>query len=315
MSVAQNDVVDPNVITTIIEDGFQDLVRSMRMQNEQNTLWEKFTHKTEANGAENVLQTWLEDIRAMQAWDSEKQFDDLVERRYKVTHTPWHTGVKMNLRQLKARIKEFGGMSVSVGVERFAMDIRDKLAHRAAEIDVKKVLDQLTSPTTLGYDLKALFAADHEGSQGNQDAGGGAQHHYLMALGHRGMPVIRVNGGVNDEEFAIKDHTDENTWARFLSRDLYWGVEFDGGWFPGEWRTIYRSNQSLDATELDSNIQDMSAFVDARGEQQGLVPTHLLVGRSKYRAARALLNTMLVNSGDSNVDRGIVDIIYSARLP
>lgn len=316
MPIASVDSVSVDVITTLIEDGFDDAVRDMRMQSQQNSLWEQFTRQEEANGAKEVLQVWMEDINAMEEWLSGKKFQDLVERRYKISHTPWHAGVRMNLKEMKERIKQFGGGDTSVGVDRFAADIRDKLVHRASELDIVKVLAELTSPTKLGYDGQALFSAAHPdgGGQSNQNTGGGGQYWYLMALGGRGRPIIRLNGGVNESEFAIRDHVNEDTSERFFKRDLYWSVEFDGGWFPGLWQTIYRSNQTLDAANLDAAIQAMSNFKDARGEQMGLVPTHVLVGRSNWRTARVLLNTTTVATGGENPDSGIVTPIYSARL-
>lgn len=317
MPVVSIDTVSIDVITTMIETGFDGAFQGFRTQSPQNTLWEQFTFQEQANGARNILQVWMEEIGAMEAWDSEKKFQDLVERRYKVGHSPWHAGVRMRLDELKERINQFGRGGRD-GVGGFAADITSKLAHRASELDIVKVLDQLTNPTKLGYDGKALFADDHPdgGGQANQDTGGGGQYWYLMALGGLGRPVLRVDGGVNDGGgFQIKDHVSEETPGRFFQRLFHWSVEFDGGWFPGLWQTIYRSNQTLNGTNLDAAIQAMSSLKDSRSEQMGLVPTHILVGRSNHRAARELLRLSTVTNGGENVDRGIVDIIYSARLP
>lgn len=318
MAFASVDSVSVDVITTLIEDGFNDALRDMRMSNAQNSLWEQFTQKTDANGAKNVLQTWMEDIGAMEAWDDEKKFDDLIERRYSVGHTPWHKGVRMKLNELKQRIKQFGAGNVSVGVEAFAADIRNKLAHRASELDIVKVLDQLITPTKLGYDGQALFSANHEGSQSNQDTGGGGEYWYPLCLGGRGRPIIRVNGGVNSEEFEIKDHVSEDTSERYFQRMLYWGVEFDGGWFPGLWQSIYRSNQVLNEANWDAAVQAIEDFKDARGEKIGQVVTHILVGRSNRLKSRKLFEAPLLldsNAAVPNVNQGEVQIIYSSRLP
>lgn len=307
MAIISIDSVSVDVLTTMVETGFDEARAGFR--NMENSVWEVFTMQTNAAGREEILQTWMEEIGAMQQWTSEKQFQDMVERRYKTGHDPYSGNVRMRREDLLQRVNVAGMSAV-------AADIRDKLAFRAAQLDIGKVLAELTNPVKLGYDGKALFAADHPdgATQSNQDTGGGGNFWYLMALGGRGRPIIRQDGEVDGGGFQIKDHVGEDTSENFMKRLLYWSVEFWGGWHPGLWQTIYRSNQALTAAFLDAAIQAQSALVDFQGEQMGIVSSHILVGRSNHRTARALLNPTLVTTGGDNVDQGIVDLLFSPRL-
>lgn len=308
MALVKLEDLSVDALTVMIENEFEGALPGFTTA--ENQMWTQFTHQVNAGGASEVLQDWLEPIAPMDQWTSEKNFQDLIKRQYKTGHDPFHAGVKMRREQLLERIN-------LQGPNAFVAGIGSKLADRAAELDIIRVLDQLINPTALGYDGKALFAADHPdgGSQSNQDTGGGGQFWYLMSLGGSGRPLIRQDGEVDGGGFQISSHTGPDTTENFMKRMLYWSVEFWGGWHPGLWQTVYRSNQALTGAFLDAAIQAQAALNDFHGEQMGMVSSHILVGRSNNRTARELLGLSTVATGGQNVDTGIVDLMYSARLP
>lgn len=307
MPVIHLEDLSVDALTVMIENEFEGALPGF--STEENQMWTEFTHQANAGGASEILQDWVEPVAPMDQWTSEKQFQDMIKRQYKTGHDPFHAGVHMRREELLERLNAHGP-------EAFAADVGAKLAERAAELDIVKTLAQLTSSTALGYDGKALFAADHPdgGTQSNQNTGGGGQYWYLMALGGRARPLIRQDGEVDGGGFQIKSHVGPTT-ENFMQRKLFWSVEFWGGWHPGLWQTVYRSNQTLDGTNLDAAMQAMAAFKDYHGEQMGIHATHVVVGRSNNRAARELLNLSTVSGGGANVDAGIVQLRYSPRLP
>lgn len=303
MPVALIDTVSVDAVSSAIESTFDDAKRSFETRNNQT--WAQIATPIDGTGVDEVLHDFFENLEPMRKWTGGKRFQDLIERQYKTAHEPYEVSVRMKREDLRRRIRQQGFGAAS-------MNIANKLAARAAQLDNTQVLDQLTNPTKLGYDGKNLFAADHPdgGGQSNQDTGGAGDYWYLMALDHPVRPVLRILG----EDYTVKDHADESTSENFMHRNLYWSVEFWGGYYPGLWQTVYRSNQTLDAANLDAAIQAMSAYKDYHGEQLGIVPTSLLVGRSNWRPARALVGATTVANGGENIDRGIVDVIYSPLL-
>lgn len=304
MPVAALTNISIDAVSTAIESSFDDAKRSFETRN--NTTWTQLASRIDAIGVDEVLHDFFENLAPMERWTGGKKFQDLIERQYKTSHEPFQVSVRMRREDLRRRIKAQGFGAAS-------MNIASKLAARAAQLDNVQVLAQLTSPTKLGYDGQPLFSAAHPdgGTQSNQDSGGGGQYWYLMSLEHSVKPVLRVLG----EDYSVKDHASEDTTENFMNRLLYWSVEFWGGYYPGLWQTAYRSNQTLDGTNLDAAIQSMSGFLDYHGQQLGLMPTHLVVGRSNWRTARSLLGLSTVTTGGENVDRGIVELIYSPLLP
>lgn len=318
MSIVSADNVSVDVISTMVEMDFDGAREGFRTAPGDNALWEVFTHQANASGLDTVLMDWFEEVGAMEAWDSEKQFQDMIERQYKVGHEPFHAGVKMRREEMVRRVK-------ANGVEALSGSITNKLAYRAATHDIVKILDQIKTPTKLGYDGKALFAGDHPdgGGQSNQDTGGSASYFYVLALGGLGRPLVRVDGEVDGGGFNIKSHVGE-TEANFMKRMLYWSVEGWFGYAPGMWQTIYRSDQTLNEDNLDAVVQAQSALKDYHGEEMGIVGTHLLVGRSNLLAGRKLLEMTTIKedaaSGDGaaapqNVNQGRMKLLYSPRLP
>lgn len=310
MAIVERDTVSVDVLTTMIESGFDAAVDGFRINAAADQIWTQFSMQIGAGGAAEVLQTWMESVRAMTRWDGEKKFQDMINRQYKVGQEPWHAGIRMRREDVRRRVNQ-------MGAEAFAADIRDKLAERAAQLDIVKVLDQLTSPTRLGYDGVALFSATHPegGNQSNQDTGGAGQYFYVMSLGGRGRPIVRIDGETDGGGFQIKDHVADDTTENFMQRLIYWSVEFWGEWYPGLWQTVYRSNQALTGANLDAAIQAMSSYHDIHGEQIGIVPTHILVGRSNWRPARELLGLSTVSGGGENVDSNLLKVLYTPRLP
>lgn len=304
MGVALLDEISIDAVSTAIESSFEDAKRAF--ETPRNTVWQSIATPIDGTGVDEVLHDFFENIEPMRKWTGGKKFQDLIERQYKTSHEWYEASVKMRRDDLRRRIRQQGFGAAAMG-------ITNKLASRAAELDDAQVLDQLINPTLLGYDGKALFAADHPdgGGQSNQDSGGAGEYWYLMALDYPVRPVLRILG----EDFMVRDHASEDTTENFMHRMLYWSVEFRGGYYPGLWQTVYRSNQTLDSANFNAALAAMGGFKDYHGELLNIRPTAVLVGRSNWLAARQLLESTTVTTGGENVNRGIVDVLYSGRLP
>lgn len=316
---ARIDNVSVDALTTMIDLGLQAAIDGFGTPS--NTIYTAFTATVEANGAEKVLHPWLVGFKSMEQWDSEKSFQELILREYATTHEPWHVGAHAKREEIRKWIN-------LMGVQGFVDMFTRKLAMQAAQQHQKQVNALLTGNTKLGYDAKALFASDHPdgGGQSNQDTGGGGQYHYFLDLSGPARPVILQDGQVDGGGFILKDHVSPDTTENFMQRKLYWSIEGWFGYHVGMWQTIYRSNQTLNETEIDAKTQAMAALKDYHGDELGMNPTHVLVGRSKYLAARKALNATIIPEKDSglasgamtavdNVQQGQLQIIYDPRLP
>ena len=83
---------------------------------------------------------------------------------------------------------------------------------------------------------------------------------------------------------------------------------------PGVPARIYRSEATLDETAFEDAWNTMASFDGDAGRPIAVNPTVLMVPNALAFTARRLINSTLVNGGDTNILKGMVEVVVNPYL-
>lgn len=194
-------------------------------------------------------------------------------------------------------------------------------ANRAGQFVEQRVFEALPAGATeLGYDGVPFFAATHPNSDGttqsNIDTAGSNDPWYLFDLSqgvkpltwnwHSSFPMTGL------ETMIISDLDGEHTK---LTGEILMGIEGYAIESYNLWQLGFQSDQALDATNFDAAYSAMLNFTDNEGVNYGIRPTHIVVGSGNRDAALQLFDASLIGGGNTNTNRGIVEILVTNYIP
>lgn len=171
--------------------------------------------------------------------------------------------------------------------------------------------------TELCYDGQPFFDADHpvldekgEKISVSNTGGGSGTPWFLLSTKRSLKPIIFQER--KKPEFVAKDRpTDENVFDNKEFRygtDARWNVGF------GFWQMAYASRQTLNATNYEAARQAIMGMKGDYGRPLGLVPDLLVVPPSLEGAGKRILNSVLVNGGESNPWANTAELMTSPWL-
>lgn len=302
---------DPTVdrLTTGVKTKFDEAMKSLA---ELPQTWQQVATEIQSDG-EGELLNWLLDLTPMREWIGDKVVDGLRERRYYVLNRDYEKTIGVDRNVISDR--KFGA----------AINVGDRLARVAVKNDDLLTFDTLVSASGAGptaYDELSLFNAAHltdaedsaTTTYSNVTSGAG-QPWYVMDMRHGVGPLI-LQRRTPYEFVSLTARTDA---PNFNSRQLLYSVEARLAVAAGLPQVVHKSSDTLNAANFDTVSQAMGNLIGADGKNLGIVPTHILVGRSNYRTARILFATDVMAgaalSATEAADKGLVEIVYSPRLP
>lgn len=299
---------DPTVdrLTTGVKTKFDEAMMSL---GNLSQAWQMVATEIASDG-EGELYNWLLDVTPMREWIGDKVIDGLRERRYYVLNKDYEKTIGIDRNVIKDR--KFGA----------AINVGERLARAAINNDDLLVFQQLIANPT-AYDGLSLFNGSHltdaedsaTTTYSNQDTGGGGEYWYALDMRHGVGPLILQRR----EGYNFVDKTAPDSEPNFNNRQLQYSVEGRLAVAAGLPQVAYRSNDTLTGDEFDNVVQAMGNFVGANGQKLNIVPTHILVGVSNYRTARTVFATDVMAgaalTAEQAADKGLVQIIYSPRLP
>ena len=164
----------------------------------------------------------------------------------------------------------------------------------------------------LCYDGQPFFDTDHPvldvngvpQSVANTDNGGG-QPWFLLCTKRALKPIILQKR--KDFEFVAKDKTDDE--GVFMNNEFVYGADARGNTGFGFWQFAWGSKQTLDPAHYETARE---ALIGMKGDYErplGNVPDLLVVGASNEGAGRAILQSQLVNGGESNKWAGTAELL------
>jgi phage major head subunit gpT-like protein len=168
------------------------------------------------------------------------------------------------------------------------------------------------------YDGQFYFDTDHPvldaagvpQSVANTDGGSGAAW-YLLCTKRVLKPIILQKR--RDFQFVAKDKLDDDNV--FMNKEFIYGSDARGNVGYGFWQFAWGSKQTLDATHYETA---RNAIIGMKGDYArplGNQPDLLVVGSTNEGAGRKLLNSLLVNGGESNPWAGTAELLVVPWLP
>ncbi|MCF1744627.1 Mu-like prophage major head subunit gpT family protein [Paradevosia shaoguanensis] len=167
------------------------------------------------------------------------------------------------------------------------------------------------------YDHQYFFDTDHPVTDADgkvtsvSNFGGGAgQAWFLMCTSRPLKPLILQRR--KDFEFVAKDAlTDDNV---FNNKEFVYGTDarFNAGF--GFWQFAYASKQDLTPANYEAARAAITGMKGDHGRPLGLVPNLLVVNSANEGAGKRILQSQLVNGGESNPWANSAQLLVSPWL-
>lgn len=162
------------------------------------------------------------------------------------------------------------------------------------------------------YDGQNFFDTDHpvldaagvEQSVANTD-GGAAAPWFLLCTKQPLKPIILQKR--KDFEFVAKDDPKDD--RVFMNKEFVYGADARGNVGFGFWQMAWGSKQTLDPAHYEAGRAAITGMKGDHGLPLGLLPDLLVVGASNEGAGRGLLQSQLVNGGESNKWAGTAELL------
>lgn len=163
------------------------------------------------------------------------------------------------------------------------------------------------------YDGQYFFDSDHpvldengaEQSVSNTGGGAGAPW-FLLDVSRALKPVIYQSRKKFDQLVRKDQETDENV---FMRKEFVYGTDGRCNVGFGFWQMAYGSKQTLDAAAYEAARGAMGGFKGDGGRPLGIVPNLLVVPPSLEGAGKRILQSQLVNGGESNPWAGTAELL------
>ncbi|SOC46651.1 phage major head subunit gpT-like protein [Rhizobium subbaraonis] len=157
--------------------------------------------------------------------------------------------------------------------------------------------------TTPCYDGQYFFDTDHpvENEDGTVTAvsnsgGGNGTPWFLLCTNRALKPLIFQER--KKPQFVARDNPDDSNV--FTNKEFQYGTDSRCAVGFGFWQFAYGSKQELTAANYEAARVAIMSFKGDRGRPLGLVPNLLVVPPALGGAARKIVQSVLVNGGESN---------------
>lgn len=243
---------------------------------------------------------WLGEWPSMRLWEGDRLVQGLTQKGYQITNKLYEA---------------------TVGVKRTTLDDsqgesqmpRFQDAGVAARLWPNELVFEALEDNGTAYDDKSFFATDHPENgttASNVDNGGAGPNWYLFDTSRPLKPLIFVERDAPEMQPKFSPDDDNVFWL-----DQYiFGVRSRGAGGYGFWQMAYRSNQSLDGTNLDAAMKSMMKRVNDRGRTLRVRPNLLVVPSELFADARDLIKTPTLSGGGANPHFQAVDVMVSPYL-
>lgn len=248
---------------------------------------------------------WLEQMSQLRPWIGDRIIENLETDGFEVTARKWETTFGVNRDDVAHD---------NHGLYATAVDLKVQVAKRHKDVLAANVL---SANTALAYDGVPLFSASHDVGNGqpvqnNIDTGGASSVWYLFDSRAAMKLLIDFTNGAM-EQTSI---TDPKAHHVFMTDEFLWGMRVRYDILPGFWWGSFRSNQTLNETNLDAALVAIQTQKDRNGEPMGLSADTLMVAPANGLAARKLITSQFDAAGATNAFAGALSTpIINPFLP
>ncbi len=244
---------------------------------------------------------WLGKVPGMREWLGDRVVQNLMEHDYAIKNKPFELTISVDRDDIDDdKLGTYAPLFTEMGMS------------TAAHPDLLIFALLKAGFTTNCYDGQYFFDGDHpvileDGSTGSvSNSGGGAGTGWYLLHTRRALKPLIFQERKKPEFVARDDSKDESVWRR---KQFEYGVDARNNAGFGFWQMAYGSKQTLDATSYEAGRVAMSSLKGDYGRPLGMVPNLLVVPPALEGAGRSILQSQLVNGGESNKWAGTAELL------
>lgn len=251
---------------------------------------------------------WLGQFPGLREWIGDRHIKQLASHGFKIRNRKFESTVVVTREDIADdRVGVYTPMFKEMG----------RVSKQHPETMLFELLASGFDGDAVCYDGQSFFDAEHPIKVAdmatelvsNVQAGSGAPW-FLLDLSKAIKPMVWQDR----EKYEFQSLTDNTNGERVFMRDEYlYGIRARVNCGFGLWQLAFGSKATLDATNYEAAREAMMKFGGDRGQKLGIMPTHLVVGPSNEKKARALVNSDQ-NDGTSNIWKGTAEIILTPFL-
>lgn len=250
---------------------------------------------------------WLGKIPRFREWIGDRQIKAMEKHGYSLKNRRFET-------------------TISVGRDDFEDDnlgiyapLFEELGSSARTFPNELVFELLGNGfSTLCYDKQNFFDTDHpvldkDGrtvSVANTDGGSGAAW-FLLDVSRPLKPLIYQNRKPFTNLVRKDKETDDNV---FMGNELVYGVDGRCEVGFGFWQMAWGSKQTLDAAHYEAARAALTGMKGDYGRPLAIKPTLLVVPSSLEGAAKRVVQSVLVNGGETNPWANTAEVLVAPWL-
>lgn len=244
---------------------------------------------------------WLGKIPKVREWIGPRLVHNLEQHDYSIKEKKWELTVSVDRDDIETdNLGIYGPMFEEMGAS--TQSLPDELVFALLK----------AGWATKCYDGQYFFDTDHpvldeagdEVSVANTDGGSGAPW-FLLCTNRPLKPIIYQRR--KDFQFVSKDRPDDDNV--FDNNEFVYGADARSNAGYGFWQFAWGSKQALDPTHYEAARAALTNMKGDHGRPLGLVPNLLVVGATNEGAGRRILQSQLVNGGESNPWAGTAELL------
>jgi phage major head subunit gpT-like protein len=244
---------------------------------------------------------WLGKIPRVREWIGQRAVQNLEQHDYAIKEKPWELTIAVNRDDIEtdnlgiySPLFQMMGESTGSQWEQLVWDLAKN------------------GWATLCYDGQDFFDTDHPVLDANgvaqpvanTDNGAGSPW-FLLCTKQALKPFILQKR--KDFTFVAKDKLDDDNV--FDNNEFRYGADARGNVGYGFWQMAWGSKQTLDPAHYETARAAITGQKGDYGIPLGLTPDLLVVGSSSEGAGRRILQSQLVNGGESNPWAGTAELL------
>ena len=236
---------------------------------------------------------WLGQMPRFREWIGDRQVNSLKTHGYTIKNKPFENTVGVDRDDIE---------DDNIGIY---TPLFTELGRASASFPDELVFPFLKAGfNTTCYDGQYFFDTDHpvvdenggETSVSNSGGGNGTPW-FLLDVSRALKPVIYQSRKKFDRLGRKDQETDDNVFSR---KEFVYGTDGRCNVGFGFWQMGYGSKQTLDPAAYEAARVAMGGFKGDNGRPLGIVPNLLVVPPSLEGAGKRILQSALINGGESN---------------
>lgn len=254
---------------------------------------------------------WLGDAPEMREWIGDRVIKDIKAHGYEITNVEFEATIGVKARDIK-------NDRLSTYAPRFR-----RLGEAAARKPDQMVRDLIVNAETQScYDGQYFFDTDHPVFENHDGTGAVATHSNLTAGAGQPWYLLDLNSVLRPfifqerEKISLVGKEDPSTSDHVFMKnqylygaDAYWAAGY------GFWQMAHLSKAELNNDNFDAAFEAMMGVKGDGDRELGIMPTHIMVGRSNRSKANKVIKAMLGDGGASNTNYQEVEVIVNPWLP